>query len=616
MSHLIPYWKRYQKLIGIGVIFLILESFGDLLQPTIVSMIIDQGVMEGELDVVFRLGGLMLLVTVFGASCAAMRCVMAGRVSQQFGADMRLDLFAKLNRFSFAALGRRETASMITRMTNDTSQLVGFTNGMMRVFLRSPILLFGAITMTFLLNPRLAMILLVVVPMIAILMYISMRVGFPLFTKMQEALDRNNAVLREYLSGVRVVKAYNTFDQEIERFDVSNTDLANTSIKAARVVGVFFPIISFTVNISVVVTLWLARGWVADSQMNVGQVVAFLNYVMQISMSLRMIFNVYQMFIRAKASAQRVGDILAEEDTEEGNTGGAIRNDAGSHKPAIEFTATTFAYPNSMGEQPAKGATSPAIRGDREAGQTTTKTHSKTAPAKAEPEPDRTGEPVLKDITFALPPGEILGIIGPTGAGKTSLVQLIPGFYLPQRGDVLIEGVNTREADISALRASIAYVSQQNTMFYGTIANNIRMGKADATDEEVQTAAKAAMAHEFIEACADGYETVVGQKGVNLSGGQKQRLGIARALVRKARILILDDCVSAVDVETEAAILQEIGRLDPAPTIVMITQRISSVMNLRHILVMDAGKVAGYGSHDYLMENCKTYQEIYHSQLI
>ena len=588
MSHILPYWRRYQKLIAIGLFFLVLESLGDLLQPMIVSRIIDRGVMEGALDVVFRLGGLMLIVTVFGATCAVMRCVMASRVSQQFGADLRLDLFAKINSFSFAALGRRETASMITRMTNDTSQLVGFTNGLMRVFMRSPILLFGAITMTFLLNPRLALILLIIVPLIALLMYISMKVGFPLFTKMQEALDRNNAVLREYLSGVRVVKAYNTFDQEIERFDVSNTDLANKSIKAMRVIGVFFPIISFAVNISVVATLWLARGWIAGGQMYVGQVVAFLNYVMQITMSLRMIFNVYQMFIRAKASSSRVGDILAEKDVEPSaltdapgllgsacSEGGlAARNGGQEQVPAIEFSNVTFAYPGGG------------------------------------------SEPVLKDISFALPRGEILGIIGPTGAGKTSLVQLIPAFYRPQDGDVLVEGISTSHACIDSLRASIAYVSQQNTLFYGSVAENIRMGKADATLEEVQSAAMAAMAHEFVRDFPEGYDTIVSQKGVNLSGGQKQRIGLARALVRKARLLILDDCVSAVDVETEAAILQAIGSLDPAPTIVMITQRISSVMNLRHILVMDAGKVAGYGSHDYLMENCNVYREIYHSQLI
>jgi len=530
--------------------------------------------MEGELSIVLRLGGLMLLVTAFGAGCAITRCIISSQVSQQFGADLRLDLYSHINRFSFVALGKQETAALITRMTNDTSQLVGFTHGMMRVFVRSPILLFGAISMTFVLNPRLGLILLAVVPLIALLMYISMRVGFPLFAKMQEALDRNNAVLREYLSGVRVVKAYNTFNQEESRFDVSNTDFAGTAIKATRVVGVFFPIISFAANMALVTTLWLARGWVADGQMYVGQVVAFLNYMMQITMSLRMIFNIYQMFIRARASAGRVGDILEEGDLEEEmEQAVSTPRPLGPHS-SIKFNGVTFAYPSGG------------------------------------------SEPVLKDLSFSLPHGETLGIIGPTGSGKTSLVQLIPAFYLPKEGDIKVGGISTAKADASTLRASIAYVAQQNTLFYGTIADNIRMGKPDATMDEIQAAAQAAQAHEFISAYPEGYDTIVGQKGVNLSGGQKQRVGIARALVRDARILILDDCVSAVDVETEAAIMGAIRGLTPIPTIVLITQRISSVMNLQHILVMDAGRAAGYGDHETLMKTCEVYKEIYHSQLI
>jgi len=523
--------------------------------------------MEGALPVVIRLGGLMLLVTLFGAGCAVTRCVISSKVSQQFGADLRLDLYTRINRFSFVALGKRETASLITRMTNDTSQLVGFTHGMMRVFIRSPMLLFGAITMTFVLNHRLGLILLLVVPLIALLMYISMKVGFPLFSKMQEALDRNNGVLREYLSGVRVVKAYNTFDQEVARFDVSNTELATTAIKATRVVGVFFPIISFAANMALVATLWLARGWVASGQMYVGQVVAFLNYMMQITMSLRMIFNVYQMFIRAKASANRVGDILTEEEPQEYS-----ERSSPLQGGSIEFSNVTFAYPGGG------------------------------------------NEPVLEDVSFMLPAGETLGIIGPTGAGKTSLVQLIPAFYLPQRGEVKIGGESTHQIEISALRASIAYVAQQNTLFYGTIADNILMGKPDASMDEIEEAAKAAQAHDFIVAYPEGYDTIIGQKGVNLSGGQKQRVGIARALVRNVQILILDDCVSAVDVETEAAIMRSIYMT--SPTTVLITQRISSVMKLRHILVLESGRVAGFGDHATLMETCTVYKEIYHSQLV
>jgi len=563
--HITPYWRRYQKLIALALCALILGVVSDLLQPTIVSRIIDDGVMEGDLDAVLRLGGLMLAVTGFGAVCAVIRCVISSKVSQQFGADLRLDLFAKINKYSIAALGSTETAGLITRMTNDTSQLVNFTNSIMRVFVRAPALLIGAIIMTVLLNPRLALILVVVVPVIAMLMFISLKVTLPMFAKMQAALDKNNSVIREYLSGVRVVKAYNTFDQEVNRFDGTNTDLVAISTKAQRTVGVFFPIISFTVNMGLVITLWMARGWIADSTMQVGQIVAFLNYMTQISMALRMIFMVYQNFIRAKASAERVAEILQEEDISQ-ELGKVYAVPEGFNN-SIRFNNVEFTYPGG-------------------------------------------GEPALKDISFTLPAGETLGIIGSTGAGKTSLVQLIPGFYKANKGEVLIGNNSTAELDPDTLRSAIAYVAQQNTIFHGTIADNIRMGKADATQEALEEAAKAAGAYEFISAYPDGFDTIVGQKGVNISGGQKQRIGIARALVRKAPVLILDDCVSAVDVETEANIMKSIWQISPAPTCVMITQRISSVMNLQHILVLENGQVAGFGNHEYLMANCEIYREM------
>ena len=597
MLHILPYWRRYRKWIIIAFFFLTIETICDLMQPLIVSQIIDQGVLAGSLPVVIQLGGLMLLVTLGGACGAVVRSVVASRVSQQFGADLRLDLFAKINSFSFATLGRQETAGLITRLTNDTSQLTMFTNGMMRVFVRSPMLLTGAIIMTVLLSRRLAMILLVIGPVAAFLMYMAMKIGFPLFAKMQAALDRNNAVIREYLSGVRVVKAYNTFDQEVERFDESNSSLAKTSTSALRVVGVFFPIISFTVNMGVVFSLWVAREWVASGQLNIGQMVAFLNYMTQIMMSLGLIFNVYQQFIRAKASAERVGGILAEEIGETAGTR-VIESPSG----AIEFDRVTFAYPGRMGEQfGISRTTSPGRMGEQFGISQTTS-------------PGRMGKPVIKNITFSLPAGEMLGIIGPTGSGKTSLVQLIPGFYFPDFGQVRIDGIPTTEADASSMRAAVAYVAQQNILFNGTIADNIRMGKENATMEEIVAAAKAACAHQFISELSEGYDTIIGQK--TLSGGQRQRLGIARALVRKAQILILDDCVSAVDVETESKILRAIHSLDPPPTCVMITQRISSVMNLRHVLVLDEGQVAGYGNHESLMADCQLYREIYSSQLI
>ncbi|MCL2187622.1 MAG: ABC transporter ATP-binding protein/permease [Defluviitaleaceae bacterium] len=572
MRHIWPFWRRYSTQIAIGMTCLILATMADLLIPTIVSRMIDYGVMQGDLDEVLRLGGLMLVVTAVGAGFTLVRCVISSRVSQQFGADLRLELFSRINRLSYAAAQRQETASLITRMTNDTAQLVNFTNSLMRMFLRHPVLLIGAVTMTVLMNPRLALVLTGVIPLIILLMYISMKVGFPLFTRLQEALDKNNAVTREYLSGVRVVKAYNTFDQEVARFDVTNTTLAAAATLAQRVVGVFFPIISFAVNASLVFTLWMARDWVAAANMQVGQLVAFLNYMMLISMSLGMMFNVYQMLVRARASAVRIGEVFEEKELSQ-TLGEATIPCAGENN-GITFEGVSFAYPTG-GE-----------------------------------------EPVLQDINFALPAGAVLGIIGPTGAGKTSLVQLIPALFSPTAGMITVCGMDTAHCDTDILRANIAYVAQQNTIFYGTIAENIRMGKADATQAEIENAAIAACAHNFIMEYPDGYETIVGQKGVNLSGGQKQRVGIARALVRNAPVLVLDDCVSAVDVETEAAIMHAIRNLSPAPTIVMITQRISSVMNLEHVLVLENGGVAGFGSHVQLMEECALYKEIYHSQLI
>ncbi|MCL2216954.1 MAG: ABC transporter ATP-binding protein/permease [Defluviitaleaceae bacterium] len=580
MLHILPYWRRYQKQILTALVFLGLGVVGDLLLPLIVSEIINRGVLTGDAGLVLRLGGLMLLVTVLNAGCTVVRCVISSKVSQQFGADLRLDLFSRINRFSFATLSKGDTAGTITRLTNDTAQLVTFTNSLMRVFVRAPALLIGAFIMTIILNPRLAVILLVVVPVIAILMYLGMKLGFPLFSKMQQALDKNNAVIREYLSGVRVVKAYTTFDQEVERFGDTNTGLAAVSTTAQRTIGIFFPIVSFTVNMGLVLTLWFARGWVENSQMQVGEIVAFLNYMMQISMALGLIFAVYQMFIRARASAERIGEMLEEELGEdfEGETLVAKKpNNFG-----IEFENVVFKYPNGS---TTSGATN--VSDQR--------------------------EDVLKGVSFVLPAGETLGIIGSTGAGKTTLVQLIPKFYAPDRGRILVGGIDIAEIGEEALRRDIAYVAQQNTLFQGTIAENIRMGKPDATQEELENAAKAACAHEFIAAFPEGYEAVIGQKGVNLSGGQKQRVGIARALIRNAPILILDDCTSAVDVETEAAIMEAIH---DRPTCLLITQRISSVINLKYVLVMDDGQVAGFGSPARLMKECKVYQEIYHSQLI
>lgn len=568
MRFLQKYWLKYRKRFLIALIFLAVEATCDLLQPTIMSHVIDNGVRNKSLSTVLEMGGLMLLVTFIGAVGAVIRSQLASRVSQSFGADLRSDLFKRIHSFSFEEASKHEAASLITRITNDSSQIQNFANGLMRIFVKAPILAIGAFIMVTLLSLKLAAILLVVVPLIVLFMYLSLKIAFPYFAKMQQKLDRNNSVIREYLSGVRVVKAFNTFDQEVERFEKSNSDLANISIKANRVQVVFMPIITFTVNMAVVFLLWTAQPAILQGKLRVGLIIAFINYIAQILQSLTMIFNVYQQFIRAKASAERVSEILSIRENEQN---GVISSD--QIHGEVTFKNVYFSYPNTV------------------------------------------GAPVIRDINFKMNAKETLGIIGSTGSGKTTLVHLILGFFHTNKGQIFIDGQPLEKYVLDGLRESISIVSQKALLFTGTIADNIRWGKMDATDEEVRAAAKVAQAHSFIESFQGGYNTWIGQGGVNLSGGQKQRISIARALIRNPKILILDDSVSAVDVETEAAILSGLNQMSQELTCIIITQRISSVMNLPKILVLDDGEMTGFGTHQQLMENCEVYQEIFQSQL-
>lgn len=568
MSYLLVYWRRYRKMFFIAIFFLTIEACCDLMQPTIASKIIDNGVKAKELSYVLRLSCSMLMVALLGAVCAVVRSQLASRVSQHFGADLRFDLYKKVSGFSFQELGKHQAATLITRMTNDTTQLQNFANGMMRIFVKAPILFIGSFIMVILLNPRLIVILAAVAPVITLIIFISMKAGFPLFAKMQALLDKNNSVIREYLSGVRVVKAFNTFDFEVGRFEESNAALSDVSIKANRVMSVFMPIITFIVNMSIVYLLWTAGPNISSGKLQVGQVVAFINYISQLLMSLTMIFNVYQQFIRAKASAERVSEVLGATGEE---SAGDVQPDNLSGE--IEFKNVTFSYPGTS------------------------------------------GRPVISNVSFKIMPMETVGIIGSTGSGKTTLVNLIPGFYSPTEGEVKIDGKLVGEYNQESLRERISMIAQTALLFTGTIEENIRWGKNGATREKIEEAAKAAQAHGFISSFPDGYGTVLGQGGVNLSGGQKQRVSIARAIVRNPKILILDDCVSAVDVETEAAILQAINKVSKGLTCIMISQRVSSVMNLSKIIVLDDGVVVGCGPHKELIKNCAVYREICRSQL-
>lgn len=547
-----------------------MEAVGDLLQPAIMSKIIDVGVKGKDINYVLKMGGVMLLVTAFGAGAAVTRNIVSSKVSQSFGGELRLDLFKKIQQLSFDNIDKLETASLITRLTNDVTQLQNFVHGMMRIFVKAPIVCIGSIIMATVLNAKLAVIIFLIVPIVAVLISLSMKIGYPYFTKVQKAVDKVNGVIREYLSGVRVVKAFNRFHYEKERFEDANENLTSQATKAMRVMAVFNPGITLTVNLGIVVLLWLGGLKVNSGQVPVGQIIAFINYMTQILFTLIMISHVFTMFVRARASAERIGEVFQAENT-------IIQPEMPEKIPSlngrVDFENVSFSYSNSL------------------------------------------GEPVLRNISFTCFPGETVGIIGSTGSGKSSMVNLIPRFYDTVEGAVKLDGSSVRYVDIKELRNKIALVPQKTMLFTGTITENIMWGKEDASKEEVMEAAKVAQAHDFIASFPEGYNTQLGQGGVNLSGGQKQRISIARALIKKPEVLILDDCTSAVDVSTESRIRENLKKYSAELTTIIIAQRITSVMTADKIIVLDNGKIASMGTHEELMQSSKVYQDIFRSQI-
>lgn len=570
MHFLRKYIKKYWKLFSTAVFFLMLEALCDLMQPTIMSKIIDVGVAARNLQYVLKMGGLMLLITACGAVAAALRSTLASIVSQNFGADLRSDLFRKIQMLSFKSIDKFDRASLITRLTNDVTQVQNFVNGLMRMFVKAPLLGLGALIMAVRLDPQLSVVLVVVVPIVAILVFANMRLGFPLFMKVQKALDRVNGIMREYLSGVRVVKAFNRFNFEMEKFSAANEHLQQRSTSSIRIMSIFSPAILLTVNFGIVAVLWLGGLGVNNGTMHVGHIIAFTNYMTQISTSLMMISMVFSMFVRAKASTSRIGEVFAVEDKITWNDQNIGET---AEKGRIDFENVTFSYTGTE------------------------------------------GDPVLKNVNFTILPGETVGIIGSTGSGKSTLVNLIPRFYDVTNGRIKVDGENVQHLNPHKLREKIAIVPQKNILFTGSVAENIRWGNEQAEMNEVEQAAKLAEAHGFIQSTPEGYQTRIGQGGVNFSGGQKQRISIARALVRNPEILILDDSTSAVDVATEMRIKEALKKYAKGLTCLLIAQRITSVMDMDKIIVLDQGEVVGLGTHEDLIKNCMVYQEIYQSQM-
>lgn len=564
------YIHKYCRGFLLAILCLIVEACCDLLQPTIMSKVIDIGVKNRQMDYVLKMGVTMLGVTALGALAACGRNFLSSSVSQKLSADIRVDIFKRIQEFSLDNIDKFSKGSLITRITNDVTLLQNFANGLMRIFVKSPIVCIGSIIMALRLNIRLSVVLFGVIPIIALVIFLNMNIGYPYFIRVQRALDRVNNTVREYLSGVRVVKAFNRFDYEIDKFKKINDNYSLLSASAMRIMSIFSPINGIVINIGIVIILWIGALNVNAGNMQVGQIIAFINYMTQILFSIMIISSLFNMSVRARASAERIGEIFKEESTLKYNN--SIQEEKFKYTGRIDFEHVYFSYGNK-------------------------------------------NKPILKDISFTCLPGENVGIIGSTGSGKTTLVNLIPRFYDVTSGSIKIDGVDVKHIDKDKLMNKIAIVPQKSILFTGRVIDNIKWGREDASLNEVIEASKISEADEFISNFPEKYNTIIGQGGVNFSGGQKQRVAIARAVIKKAEILIMDDATSAVDVTTESKIRKSLRKYTKGFTCITIAQRITSVMGADKIIVLDSGKIKGIGKHEELIKSCDVYKDIFYSQM-
>jgi ATP-binding cassette subfamily B multidrug efflux pump len=569
-SYLTPYWISSI----LAPLFMVLEVWMDLLQPIMMASIINDGIIKNDLAHIQKTGLIMLGVALIGVIGGVGCSVFSSIASQNFGRDLRNSLFDKIQTFSFRNLDQLETGSLITRLTNDVMQMQTFVQMIMRAFIRSPLLFVGSFIMALSISPRLTLILAVATPLLFMVLVVLIRKSFPLFSKVQSKLDGVNSVLQENLSGIRVVKAFVRANYEGKRFGKANEDYTGIAIKAARLMALNMPIMTLILNASVVAVLWYGGGLTRGGSLSTGELIAFINYVTQLLFSMLMISSHLPFVSRAKVSAERINEVLnTMTDITDPTHTDAHTEQAIVSSGHIEFKNVSFAYDTAQEEL------------------------------------------VLRNISFQAEPGKTLAILGATGSGKSSLVSLIPRLYDTTSGSVLIDGIDVKDISLDHLRSQIGMALQQSILFTGTIRDNIRFGKADAEQDEIEAVAKAAEAHDFILQMPEGYDTVLGQKGVNLSGGQKQRISIARALLVRPAILILDDSTSAVDLGTESRIQKSLKELMNHTTNIIIAQRISSVIDADHILILDDnGTIAAEGTHNELVRNSAIYQDIYRSQ--
>ena len=571
-KYVIPYKSAFI----LGPIFMIVEVLGEIILPKLMSMIINYGcgqdvtVAAKGPAYIIGIGAVMIGTALLMMMGGVLGAYFAVKASVNFAGDLRRDVFAKVQKFSFANIEKFSTGSLVTRLTNDITNIQNVLSMGLRMLLRAPGMLIGGLIMAFIMNAKLALVFCVVIPVLIIALAFVMKTAFPRFDVMQTKIDGLNSRIQENITNQRVVKSFVRDDFEKETFDRANNELKDKTLRAMKVVILTMPIMTLAMNLTVMAVVWFGGQQILIGDMPVGNLTAFTTYVTQILMSLMMVSMIMIQGSRAMASSHRILEVL---DTDiDLNDDNASEKDRLVTSGEIEFKNVCFRY---------------------------YKKHKKN---------------VLQNINFTAKPGEVVGIIGSTGSGKSSLVQLIPRLYDCDEGEVLVDGVNVKEYSLNHLRDGVAMVLQKNTLFSGSIMENLRWGDEEATDEQVKEAAQAAQADGFVSEFADGYDRELGQGGVNVSGGQKQRLCIARALLKKPKILILDDSTSAVDTATEAQIRKSFSTTLKDTTKLIIAQRISSVEDADRILVMDEGQIVGQGTHKELLESCETYQEIYYSQ--
>ena len=569
MTKLFKYLKPYTMWIVLVISLTFIQALSQLYLPNLMSDIVDQGVVGGDINFIIKTGLIMLGFTLIVSVATIVARLYGAKTGVAFARDLRRKIFVKVENYSLHDFDQIGTSSLITRSTNDVTQVQNVMVMMLTMLIFAPMMLIGGTIMALRTDAELSWIILVAASVLGIVIGVVAAKGLPLFKSIQKKIDKVNLVLRESLTGIRVIRAFNKEKFDEKRFDVANTDLTETSIKVFRIMSFMFPALMLIMNMTTVAIVWFGAHRVESGAIQVGDMMAFQQYVMQIMFSIMMATMMFVMIPRASASAERILDVLnMKNEVLEIDQPIEAKDACG----CVAFKNVSFSY---------KGAE----------------------------------KPVLKNISFEAKPGEITAVIGSTGSGKTTLINLIPRFYDVSDGEVLVDGVDVRKQSKAALRAKVGLVPQKISLFSGSIRENLQYGKADATDEEIFAALKTAQASEFIENLDDGIDANVEQGGANFSGGQKQRLSIARALVRKPEIYVFDDSFSALDFKTDAKLRSALRKEIDNATVLIVAQRVSTVMNADRILVLDQGEMAGIGTHKELLKTCDVYKEIVASQL-